>query len=160
MKKSYGTLQDYKCLFIIFILFTITGSCQKEKYSSDGHLIIQTRSPFGDEQACGQLAVDIYNEFETPIVITKQEEMGSFRSCVEGSNKKIDFNKEFLVAVRVCSACGTLKKQEVTLDHHKLNFTIEIQNSICQAITCANYFILIPKKYIDYPIELSINKYY
>lgn len=140
------------------LILPLLGACQKEQ-SCVENLIVETRAPFGGAKACGFTHTD-WEEINSgkPYVISKREDIGSFRACSEADDEEIDFEKEFLVGVRICSACGILKKQEVRRQCDKLVYTIEIENSICAAITCESYFLLIPKEYLNYPIEMDIIK--
>lgn len=157
MKNGIVIREETLLWAMLIMILPVFGACQKEGVSWDEPLKIQTRPPFRGEKACGQLNIDLSGlSEEQPYVVSKREEIGSFRSCFVENNEEINFDKEFLVGVRICSACGFLRKQEVTLHRNKLIYSIEIENSICTAITCESYFLLIPKEYLNYPIEMNI----
>lgn len=159
MKKHLIMKSIYMSWFISTLVLVLFGACQKEEPSFDEGLKIEVRAPFGGADACGQLGVDLSGVTEEqPFIIARQEELGSFKACSGSDHEEIDFEHEFMVGVRICSACGILRKQEVTLQYEKLVYAIKIENSICTAITCSNYFLLIPKTYADYPIEMKVTK--
>lgn len=155
MKKS----RSLKPIYWLWCLLPLLVTCKKKDTLFDENVAIQVRSPFGKgEQPCGLLNI-AYSDItdEQPFIISRPEEIGDFGSCSEENGNKttlegIDFAKEFLVGIKIYSACGFLRKQEVTLHNNKLIYSVVIENSICAANTSAYYYLLIPKEHLNFPI--------
>jgi len=164
MKKFLITasLPFYWMAWILMIF--LVGACEKnimekDMVDCDESIHVPIHPLVIGESACGTLGISLAElPDEKAYVISKPEEIGSLKLCAEGNEEEFDLEKEFLVGVRICSACGILRKQEVTYQCNKLIYSIEIENLDCHAVTCSDYLILIPAEYADLPIEMDITK--
>ncbi|WP_262246187.1 hypothetical protein [Parapedobacter soli] len=149
-------MKDFREIIVLLLLIALVGCNRSELPQCADGITIPIRTPFGEATPCNPEIEEI--DYEQAIVFANREDVEKLNFCSEEVLDGIDFEKEYLVAVRACSACGILRKQQVRLHCDRLIYSIEIENTICAAITCSNYFVVIPREYLNYPIEMDITK--
>jgi len=149
-------MKDLKMMVLIACCITL-GSCIADEPSLDRQdEFVNFRELAEDLTGCWLQHLEGDGP-ERSIVIRNEKELAHFINC-EKVMGTVDFELEFILAGRVnLPQCGFLKSQTLELKNNRLQHTAEVEIALCQMPTAVDYFAVVPKEYLDFPIDFLVD---